>query len=142
MEKTYQLKMWSNWLEELLESVTDFVKTFQTIPNFIRLNSHSKSQLEYMLKVSPIGKEIETLEDGIKGNDYENPKLGYLTIAQNCTLEFLLKENLADKKYTLGFDEKYVDEMSELAYEEPLENSKAEQVKIISENEVLINYVP
>lgn len=110
--KEYDINQWSNWLDELANSVRDFYNTFNKLPNILEANEHTFSQFEFMVEVSPIGQEIKNVETGLLGNDIKKPLIRSLEFKGECTLSFIINNSFSDKKYLLKFEHQIKEEKS------------------------------
>src|SRR5690606_23892926 len=99
--KDYEIKKWSEWLDELTDAARDFYQTFDKTPYLLEATEHTLSQFEYMTAHAPVGNEIMNMDSEKLGNQVEESKIRIreLTFKGEFTMTFVVNENLKHQMF-------------------------------------------
>ena len=107
--KKYEVKKWTDWHNVISSSTDNFYDIYGLYPNILIANNHTYSQIYFMINIIPNAKKSvfhidDQTQEHIPVHDDEQIEInGYE--AENYALTFAVDNEIADKSFTLMFDD-------------------------------------
>ena len=108
IRKKYSITTWTKWNALFSEAIGDFFTSYSYYPNILQANSHTFSQVDFLVNEMPNEKRRVSRKDllankTIKPQKKEDIKLSSFN-NMKCTVDFALDDKLEDKEFVLIYD--------------------------------------
>ncbi len=129
LEKSFKLKLWSKWDDEVADASKEFIKEYAVSPNRFMANPWSLSQIEFVTEISkmreytfkydPVSKEYN-----IPYKEDESIHINWFSCPDGTfELEFYYDQEMKDKEFKIIFcDEEEDDDDDESETPAPVDN--------------------
>jgi predicted oxidoreductase (fatty acid repression mutant protein) len=131
-EKIYLIDKWTDWNLTISNSINNFYENFSYYPIILEANSHTNSQIDFLINEIPNEKEkdykINELTNMLE-QPYENQ---YIKISSfdttKASVEFAEDNNLKDKQFRLIYDSDPDWDDDDLIIDSPIDELEKESV--------------
>lgn len=108
IRKKYSITTWTKWNAIFSEAIDDFFATFTYYPNILQANSHTYSQIDFLVNEVPNEKNRVSRKDLLSNKLIKPMGREQIVLVSfenlKCKVDFTLDYKLEDKEFLLIYD--------------------------------------